>query len=167
MVHSIVLASLRHRIAPELCNSKPGGGFLNPAIGFHGLSVGTSLCAKSPSHAIRGSGAILPDIAVDPDFPSAIIAEPPERNPVGASRRSSDQQPRNRKFTLVQLEAIQQRPHHTLRELAEEYGVSHETIRAARSRKTPGGRRTVSEEGRHFRMAQRTAFAMPAGNWSR
>jgi len=68
---------------------------------------------------------------------AVIVAEPPERQPVGISRRSSYQQPRHRKLTPDQLAAIRQRPHHTLRELAEEYDVSHETIRAVRSRKTP------------------------------
>ncbi len=46
---------------------------------------------------------------------------------------------RPRKLTPDQLKAIQRRPHRTLRELAAEYGVSHETIRAAR--------RTGSTEG--------------------
>ena len=61
-----------------------------------------------------------------------VIAEPPENIRVGTSRRSSYQQPRHRKLSADQIKAIQQRPHHTLRELAAEYGVSHETIRAAR-----------------------------------
>ncbi len=66
-----------------------------------------------------------------------IIVELPQPKTVGTSQRSSYQQPRQRKLSPAQIEAIQQRPYHTLRELAEEYGVSHETIRAARRTRTP------------------------------
>ncbi len=67
--HLIMLASLLRRIGQERCNTKPGDGFLNPALGFYGLNVGTSLCAKSPSHPITGHSAILPDVKVDSCLP--------------------------------------------------------------------------------------------------
>jgi DNA-binding GntR family transcriptional regulator len=63
-----------------------------------------------------------------------IIADIPELNPVGTSQRSSYQQPRHRKLSADLVKVIQERPHHTLRELAEKYGVSHETIRSVLKR---------------------------------
>ena len=62
-----------------------------------------------------------------------IAAEPPERDSVGTSPRSSYQKARDTKLTSEQIDAIQQRPPHPLRELAAQYGVSHETIRTAPS----------------------------------
>jgi len=65
--------------------------------------------------------------------PSAlIIATPPEHTPVGKSGRSAYQQPRRSKLSSEQIEAINRKSQLTLRELAAECGVSHETIRAAR-----------------------------------
>lgn len=61
-----------------------------------------------------------------------IIATPPEHTAAGKSGRSTYQQSRRSKLSPEQIEAINRKSHLTLRELAAEYGVSHETIRAAR-----------------------------------
>jgi len=58
---------------------------------------------------------------------------PRKRTPRGTERYRC----RPRKLTADQFKAIQQRPYQTLRELAAEYGVSHETIRAARQTSPP------------------------------
>jgi len=63
---------------------------------------------------------------------TVVIAVAPERSRSGVSRRESYQRPRPRKLTInerdaVRLEADKAR---TLRTLAAEFGVTHETIRA-------------------------------------
>lgn len=60
---------------------------------------------------------------------------PREGTPRGTQRYRS----RPRKLTPDLLKEIQQQPHRTLRELAEAYGVSHETIRAARRVRSTDG----------------------------
>ena len=60
-----------------------------------------------------------------------IIAEPQDRTSVGESGRSTYQQPRPSKLSPDQIGVIQRSSNRTLRELAAEHGVSHETIRAA------------------------------------
>ncbi len=60
-----------------------------------------------------------------------VFAEPPQRPRVGGSRRDTCQAPRSRKLTLDQQAAIQANAaNRTLRELAAEFEVSHETVRA-------------------------------------
>jgi hypothetical protein len=61
-----------------------------------------------------------------------IIATPPERETVGKSGRSSYQQARVGKLKADDIESIKHQADRTLRELAAEYGVSRETIRATR-----------------------------------
>lgn len=69
-------------------------------------------------------GCILPVDAL-------ILAYPPERRPVGTSRRDSYRTPRRRKLSAGLLAAIRDlAPNRSLRELAAEFDVSHETVRA-------------------------------------
>ncbi len=63
------------------------------------------------------------------------IAEPPESKCVGGSGRSSYQTPRRHKLTDEQERMILHPSNRTLRKLAHELGVSHETIRAVRQRR--------------------------------
>ena len=63
---------------------------------------------------------------------AVIIADPPERKKAGKSGRSTYQQPRRSRLSPEQIEAIHRSPNRPLRELAAEYEVSHETIRAVR-----------------------------------
>src|SRR5690349_19043041 len=73
----------------------------------------------------RSVGCILPVGAM-------VIAQPRARRHVGRSRRVSYRSPRQRKLSPEQVEAIRaSAANSTLRELAAEFGVSHETIRAA------------------------------------
>ena len=59
------------------------------------------------------------------------MAYPPERRRAGASRRDACQAPRRRKLSPEQAAAIRfQAGNRSLRELAGEFGVSHETVRA-------------------------------------
>ena len=59
------------------------------------------------------------------------MADPPARRPVGTSRRDAYRTPRRRKLSAGQQAAIRAlAPTRSLRELAAEFGVSHETIRA-------------------------------------
>ena len=64
--------------------------------------------------------------------PGAIlVASPPTRRGVGRSGRSSYQRTRPRRLSPEEREAIRAlAPNRTLRELAAEFGVSHETVRA-------------------------------------
>ena len=58
------------------------------------------------------------------------FAEPPERRRSGRSCRDTYQTPRPRKLSAEQVAAIiASAGNRTLRELAAEFGVSHETIR--------------------------------------
>ena len=60
-----------------------------------------------------------------------IVAPPAERRRVGRSRRDAYRAPRARTLTAEQVAAVlASRPSRTLRELAAEFGVSHETIRS-------------------------------------
>lgn len=70
-----------------------------------------------------------------------IIAEPQDRTSVGESGRSTYQQPRSFKLSPEQVGVIQRTHGRTLRDLATDYGVSHETIRAARLSATPDNQR--------------------------
>jgi hypothetical protein len=59
-----------------------------------------------------------------------VIATAPERSPVGVSGREGYQRLRARKLTTEQEAAIREEiGNRSLRELAAEFGVSHETIR--------------------------------------
>ena len=59
-----------------------------------------------------------------------MFAFPPARRRAGRSRRDSYQTPRQRKLSPEQQVAIRaEAGNRTLRELAAEFGVSHETIR--------------------------------------
>jgi hypothetical protein len=78
-----------------------------------------------------------------PDAASVVIAEAPERNPAGKSGREGYQQPRARKLGEAERTAIRQAvtEGRSLRRLAAEYGVSHETIRVSASQQElPRGR---------------------------
>ena len=60
-----------------------------------------------------------------------VIAEAPPRLVSGRSKRAAYHAPRRRKLTREQEEAIRVNAgNRTLRELAADFGVSHETIRA-------------------------------------
>ena len=60
-----------------------------------------------------------------------MVATPPERDHAGRSGRSSYQRARPRRLSLEEREAVRGlAPNRTLRELAAEFGVSHETVRA-------------------------------------
>lgn len=119
----------RWRLTVERCQPRPNRHTIGITPKTRHLTV--------PGICIRGSdgGSVTPLRYVPPG--AIIIAEPPERNPVGTSRRSSYQQPRAGRLTSVQIEAIRRINDRTLRQLAAEYGVSHETIRAARRTRTP------------------------------
>jgi hypothetical protein len=70
-----------------------------------------------------------------------VFAQPPERRPAGRSRRDTYQAPRSRKLGAEQearLRAVAQAA--PLRDLAAEFGVSHETVRAIVGPPSPGGR---------------------------
>jgi hypothetical protein len=59
-----------------------------------------------------------------------VITSAPPRRAVGTSGREAYQNPRSRKLSLEQEAAIRrQAGNRTLRELAADFGVSHETIR--------------------------------------
>ncbi|MDP9363299.1 MAG: GntR family transcriptional regulator [Chloroflexota bacterium] len=61
-----------------------------------------------------------------------LFAEPPPRRCVGPSRRDTYHEPRWRKLSQEQEAAIRASAGiRTLRELAADFGVSHETVRAA------------------------------------
>ena len=68
-----------------------------------------------------------------------VIAEPPERRSVGRSCRSSYQRPRSRRLSPSEREAVcALAPNRSLREVAADFGVSHETIRSIlRDQKQP------------------------------
>ncbi len=85
--------------------------------------------AVSP-HERKRRGLVAPLRYLPPG--AIIIATPPERETVGKSGRSSYQQARVRKLKAEDIESIKHQAGRTLRELAAAYGVSHETIRAAR-----------------------------------
>lgn len=73
----------------------------------------------------RFSGCILPVGAL-------LFAETPPRRCVGPSRRDTYREPRRRKLSQEQGAAIRASAGiRTLRELAADFGVSHETVRAA------------------------------------
>ena len=79
----------------------------------------------------RFRGCILPVDAV-------VIDAPPERHRLGRSRRDSYQAPRRRKLSPGQEAAIRaQAGNRSLRELADDFGVSHETVRALLRRTVP------------------------------
>ena len=64
-----------------------------------------------------------------------VFAEPPPRRVVGRSRRDALRVPRRGKLTPDQQAAIRSRSSsHSLRALAAEFGVSHETARAVARR---------------------------------
>ena len=59
------------------------------------------------------------------------FAEPPERRKPGGGRRDAYQTPRPRKLSPEHEAAIRaEAGNRSLRELAAEFGVSHETVRA-------------------------------------
>jgi len=61
-----------------------------------------------------------------------VVAVPPPRFPAGRSGRDSYQAPRARKLGPEQVAVVgAASPGRSLRDLAAEFGVSHETIRAA------------------------------------
>lgn len=65
------------------------------------------------------------------DMEPVVIALPPERQPAGKSGRECYQTPRPRKLTAEQEDEIwRAAPGRSLRDLAADFGVSHETIRA-------------------------------------
>jgi DNA-binding CsgD family transcriptional regulator len=71
-----------------------------------------------------------------------VIAEAPPRRVSGRSKRASCRVPRRRKLSPEQEAAIRASAgHRTLRELAAEFGVSHETVRAVLRERDPVGRR--------------------------
>ena len=79
-----------------------------------------------------------------------VIAAAPERSPAGRSRRERYQRPRPRKLTsedqdAVRLEAGKGR---SLRSLAAEFGVSHETIRTVLRDRGCDARLVVPEAAR-------------------
>ena len=62
---------------------------------------------------------------------AVIIGHAPARRQVGISARSPYNQPRPRRLTLSERAAVLvAAPNRTLRELAADFGVSHETIRS-------------------------------------
>ena len=70
---------------------------------------------------------------------TVVIATAPERSPVGVSGREGYQRPRLRKLTIEERDAVRSDANsgRSLRALAAEFGVSHETIRAVlRDRRT-------------------------------
>ena len=78
----------------------------------------------SASDGGRFRGCILPADAL-------VVALPAARRRVGKSRRDAYHEPRWRKLSHEQAAAIRRTPgNRSLRELAAEFGVSHETVRA-------------------------------------
>ena len=60
-----------------------------------------------------------------------VVATPPPRQRAGQSGRSPYQRARPRRLSPAEREAIRVlAPNRTLRDLAAEFGVSHETVRA-------------------------------------
>ena len=71
----------------------------------------------------RSVGCILPVGAL-------VIAQRPPLRVVGRSKRATYRSPRQRKLSPEQMEAIRaEAGNSTLRELAAEFGVRHETVR--------------------------------------
>jgi DNA-binding NarL/FixJ family response regulator len=69
---------------------------------------------------------------------TVVIATAPIRRVSGRSKRASYQTPRRRKLSPEQEAAIRANAgNHSLRELAAEFGVSHETIRTVRRQEPP------------------------------
>ena len=74
---------------------------------------------------------------------SIVVAAPAQRHHAGRSGRSPSQRARPRRLSLEEREALRaSAPNHTLRELAAEFGVSHETIRAVV--RSPAPSRTIA-----------------------
>ncbi len=66
------------------------------------------------------------------DHAWVVVAEAPECATVGASKRAAEQRERRRRLTPEDRETIQSLAvTRSLRDLAADFGVSHETIRAA------------------------------------
>ena len=69
---------------------------------------------------------------------SIVVAAPAERHHAGRSGRSPYQRARPRRLAAEERQAIRTlAPRRTLRELAAEFGVSHETVRAVLGRRDP------------------------------
>ena len=67
-----------------------------------------------------------------------VFAEPPERRCVGRSRWDAYFGPRRRQLSAEQVAAVLAAAgHRSLGELAADFGVSHETVRALRRRTVP------------------------------
>lgn len=80
--------------------------------------------SMSGSDGLSCHGCILPPGAL-------VIAAPPPRSPVGRSGRESYREPRARKLSAEQADAIRaDGGGRSLRDLAGEFGVSHETVRS-------------------------------------
>ncbi len=98
------------------------------------------------AYAVTSKGALAKRVgpSLTPLPPGAIIvAEPPWRRSVGRSGRSGYQRPRSRRLSPEQREAVRVRAsNRPLREVATEFGVSHESVRAALCR--PPARRAGS-----------------------
>jgi hypothetical protein len=79
----------------------------------------------------RSVGCILP-------VGSLVIAVRPPLHVAGRSKRATYRSPRQRKLSAEQVEAIRtEAGNRTLRELAAEFGVSHETIRTVLRQQLP------------------------------
>jgi hypothetical protein len=73
-------------------------------------------------------------------FGAVVIAGATERRQVGVSARSPYQRTRARRLSPSERAAVLAlAPYHTLRELAAEFGVSHETIRNVRKERERAG----------------------------
>ena len=72
------------------------------------------------------------------EFGVVVIAEAPPRRVAGRSERAPYHAPRRRKLSPEQEAAIRANAgNRTLRELAADFGVSHETVRAVCRRQEP------------------------------
>ena len=80
-------------------------------------------------------GSVAPPRHGHPGTDPIVVTVVPARRVSGQSRRPSYQTPRRRKLTSEQEAAIRASGgNRTLRELAAEFGVSHETIRSVARR---------------------------------
>ena len=90
-----------------------------------GRTIGTRV--KRDTENPKGVGPSLTPLPAG----AIVVAAPPQRSHVGRSGRSSYQRARPRRLSPAEREAVRAlAPNRTLRELAAEFGVSHETVRA-------------------------------------
>ena len=105
-------------------------------VGPEGRVGGGARCLYGGSGGGRFRGCILP-------LDALVVAPPAERRRVGRSRRDAFHGPQRRKLSHEQAAAIRAGAgNRSLRELAADFGVSHETVRAVL--RSPAPRATVA-----------------------